>query len=166
MSAHTIEIYRKGKRVASHMRIRKKGGFSTIREHMPKNHQHYAEWTPERLIQWAEDTGGQTALMIERILSSRPHPQQGFRSCLGIMNLGKSFGEVRLEAACKRALALNAIGYVSIKSILKNGLDNQPIPENSYRLRELIIDHENIRGSHYYTECKSEGEPLCSTIQQ
>lgn len=166
ISAHTIEIYRKGKRVASHMRIRKKSGFSTIKEHMPKNHQHYAEWTPERLIQWAEENGGQTALLIEQILSSRPHPQQGFRSCLGIMNLGKSYGKDRLEAACNRALTLGAIGYKSVQSILKNGLDNQPIPEVDEGQRELIIDHQNIRGSHYYGGEKSPGESRCSAIQQ
>ena len=166
MTTHTIEIFRKGKRVASHQRIRSKGGFSTITEHMPKKHQHYAKWTPERLIQWAHETGEQTALLIERVLTSRPHPQQAFRSCLGIMNLGKSYDNERLEAACKRALALNAIGYVSLKSILKNGLENQPIPEHHHREVELIIDHENIRGSNYYTESNTKGVSLCSTIQQ
>ncbi len=158
-------MFRKGKRVASHHRIRAKGGFSTVVEHMPKKHQHYALWTPERLVKWAEETGGQTALLIERILTSRPHPQQGFRSCLGIMNLGKSYGKERLEAACKRSLALNAIGYVSIQSILKKGLDHQPLPEENYRQAELIIDHENIRGSNYYTDHNTQGVSPCSVIQ-
>lgn len=152
LTTHTIEMFRKGKRVASHYRSSKKGGFTTSSEHMPTSHQHYAKWTPERLVRWAEETGGQTAKLIETILSGRPHPQQGFRSCLGIMNLGKSYGKERLEAACKRALVLNTTGYKSIQSILKNGLDSQPLLEKSFRQVDLIIEHENIRGSLYYDE--------------
>ena len=95
---------------------------------MPTAHQHYAEWTPQRLIQWAATSGGATARVVETILASRPHPQQGFRSCLGIMRLGKSYGAERLEAACRRALQIGACSYKSLESMLKQGLDHQPVP--------------------------------------
>jgi transposase len=159
LSAGTVEMFRKGKRVASHVRSRKKGGFTTLREHMPASHRHYAEWTPERLVRWAEETGGQTAGVITAILASRPVPQQGFRSCLGIMNLGKSYGKERLEAACGRALALGTTSYKSIQSILKTGLDSQPLPGQTDKQLELPIDHENIRGPGYYRENGEGGLP-------
>ena len=105
----TVEIFFQGKRVGSHRRSPHRGRFTTQKEHMPQSHRAYAEWTPERLIRWAGKSGEHTATLIERILASRPHPQQGFRSCLGIMRLGKHYGQERLEAACKRALAINSL---------------------------------------------------------
>jgi len=159
LAAHTVEMFRNSKRVASHVRSRRKGGFTTLSEHMPASHQHYAKWTPERLVHWAEETGGQTAKVIETILLSRSVPQQGFRSCLGIMSLGKSYGKARLEAACKRALALNTTGYKSIQSILKTGLDSQPLPGKPDKQMELPIDHDNIRGPGYYNETGEGGLP-------
>ena len=159
LTAGTVEMFRKGKRVASHLRSRKKGGFTTLSEHMPASHRHYAKWTPERLVRWAEETGGQTAGVITAILAGRPHPQQGYRSCLGIMGLGKSFGKERLEAACARALALGTTSYKSIQSILKTGLDGQPLPGQVARQLDLPIDHENIRGPGYYHENSEGGLP-------
>ena len=159
LTADTVELFRKNKRVASHVRSRKKGGFTTLSEHMPASHRHYAKWTPERLVRWAEETGGQTAGVITAILAGRPHPQQGFRSCLGIMNLGKSYGKERLEAACARALALGTTSYKSIQSILKTGLDSQPLPDQGDTQLELPIDHENIRGPGYYHENGEGGLP-------
>src|SRR5207244_12390605 len=87
----------------------------------PTAHRHYVEWPPQRLIRWAADSAAATARVVETILASRPHPQQGFRSCLGIMRLGKSYGTERLDAACRRALTIGACSYKSIESILKNG---------------------------------------------
>jgi transposase len=107
-----------------------------------------AQWTPQRLVRWAEKTGPATASVVQSILERRAHPQQGFRSCLGIMRLGKSFGEERLEAACRRALTLGACSYKSIESILRQGLDRKRVPEQQEL--ELSIEHENIRGSDYY----------------
>ncbi len=159
LTADTVELFRKGKRVASHVRGRKKGGFTTLSEHMPASHRHYAKWTPERLVRWAEETGGQTAGVVTAILASRPHPQQGFRSCLGIMNLGRSYGKERLEAACARALALGTTSYKSIQSILKTGLDGQQLPGQSDKQLKLPIDHENIRGPGYYHENGEGGLP-------
>ncbi len=160
MTATTVELFRKGRRVASHVKGRRKGGFTTLDEHMPASHRHYAKWTPERLVRWAEETGGQTAAVITAILESRPHPQQGFRSCLGIMGLGKSYGPDRLEAACRRALALGTTSYKSIQSILKTGLDSRPLPDRKDKQLELSIDHDNIRGPGYYHE-NGEGSLPC-----
>lgn len=159
MTAETVEMFRKNKRVASHVRSRKKGGFTTLSEHMPPSHQHYAKWTPERLVRWADETGGKTAGVITAILAGRPVPQQGFRACLGIMSLGKSFGKERLEAACARALALGTTSYKSIQSILKTGLDSQPLPVKTDKQLELPIDHDNIRGPDYYHKNGEGGQP-------
>lgn len=104
ISAHTVELFHQGKRVASHRRSPHKGRHTTVVAHMPKAHQHYAEWTPQRLIHWAEKTGGATAQVVASIRASRPPPQQGFRACLGIMRLGKRYGDDRLEAACRTGL--------------------------------------------------------------
>jgi transposase len=147
-SERTVECFHKGQRVASHPRSHLKGRHTTLPEHMPTSHRSYAEWTPQRLIRWAEKTGPATAGMVQTILERRAHPQQGFRSCLGIMRLGKSFGEERLEAACRRALTLGACSYKSIESILRQGLDRKAVPEQQEL--DLSLEHENIRGSDYY----------------
>ena len=148
ISAHTVEVFHKGKRVASHRRSPHKGRHTTLKEHMPKAHRSYAEWTPQRLIHWAAKTGGATAQVVEAILSARAYPQQGFRSCLGIMRPGSRYGDERLEAACQRALAIGACSYKSIESILKHDLDRQPLPDKP-RLAPAI-EHVNIRGPKYY----------------
>jgi transposase len=147
-TARTVECFYKGQRVASHLRSSLKGRHTTVAEHMPASHRHYAEWTPQRLIRWAEKMGPATAAVIQTILERRVHPQQGFRSCLGILRLGKGFGEERLEAACRRALRLGACSYKSIESILRQGLDRKALPEPQER--ELSIEHANLRGSQYY----------------
>ncbi len=145
---HTVEVFRRSKRVAGHRRSRRRGKHTTLREHMPKAHQAYLEWTPTRLVRWAQKSGPATAQLVEAILQTRPHPQQGFRSCLGLMRLGKSYGDERLEAACQRSLRLQSYSYQSVKSILKNGLDRQPLlrsdPEGT------VIEHTNVRGAEYY----------------
>jgi transposase len=148
ISAHTVEVFHKGKRVASHRRSPYKGRHTTLKEHMPKAHRHYAEWTPQRLIRWASKTGGATAQVVEAILTARAYPQQGFRACWGIMRLGSRYGDERLEAACQRAMAIGACSYKSIESILKHDLDRQPLPDKP-RLAPAI-DHVNIRGPKYY----------------
>ncbi|MCP3878285.1 MAG: IS21 family transposase [Sulfitobacter sp.] len=147
-SERTVECFHKGQRVASHRRSHLKGHHTTIPEHMPSSHRHYAEWTPQRLIGWAEKSGPATASVVRTILERRAHPQQGFRSCLGIMRLGKSYSDERLEAACRRALKLGACSYKSIESILRQGLDRKALPEQQEL--ELSIEHDNLRGSDYY----------------
>jgi len=148
-TSKTVEIFRKGKRQASHMRSYVKGKHTTIKEHMPKSHQRHLEWTPSRIVSWAEKTGKATAELVAAIMESRPHPEQGFRSCLGIMRLCKEYGDERLEAACQRALFIKALSYKSVMSILKTGLDKQPLPKKPEQ-QKLPIDHQNIRGSDYY----------------
>ena len=144
----TVECFYKGKRVASHIRSHHKGRHSTIKEHMPKSHQKWAQWTPDRFMRWAAKIGPHTARMIERILNSRPHPQQGFRSCLGILRLAKDFGDARLEAACRRALAIGGTNYRSVESILKHNLDQKPLPDQPDN--DTAVQHGNIRGARYY----------------
>ena len=149
LTSSTVEIFRKGKRVASHIKSRQKGKHTTVKEHMPRSHQAYLEWTPSRIVGWAEKTGPATAALAAAIMEGRAHPQQGFRSCLGVMRLGKEYGPQRLEAACVRALAVNAISYRSVRSILQTCLDKQPLP-GKQEPQTGIDDHPNIRGSDYY----------------
>jgi len=164
IGASTVEVFHNHKRVASHVRSQERGRHTTVTAHMPKNHRDYQDWSPQRLVNWARKSGPATAQLIERILSSRRHPQQGYRSCLGIMRLGKAYGYERLEAACKRALAVNATSYKSIDSILKNGLDKTPLPEPVSAPE--MPRHENVRGAGYYQTQHAQGEPApCSTIQ-
>jgi transposase len=149
LSAHTVECFYQGKRVASHRRSYHKGRHTTLPEHMPKAHQHYAGWSPQRLVGWAEKTGPATAELVATILASRAHPQQGYRSCLGIMRLGKHYGEQRLEAASRRALAIGAMSFKSLESILKHGLDAQAPLNTETRAAEPLL-HPNLRGAQYY----------------
>ncbi len=148
VTASTVELFNKGKRVASHRRSYQPGQHTTVNAHMPKAHREYAEWTPQRLVRWAEETGGATAKLVDTILSSRPHPQHGFRACLGVMRLGKRYGAARLEAASRRALAIGSCSYKSVESILKNGLDRKSLPSTT--TETPAIEHDNLRGADYY----------------
>jgi transposase len=148
LTARTVEVFHRGQRVASHRRAAQVGQYRTVTEHMPRPHREYAEWTPRRLVQWARKIGPATAELIAQILAGRRHPQQGFRSCLGIIRLGQAHGAERLEAACARALHIRAFSYKSIASILQHRLDQQPLPEHETD-RETIV-HANLRGADYY----------------
>lgn len=149
LSANTVELFHKGHRVASHLRSHQRGRHTTTAAHMPQAHQAYAQWTPQRLIHWAEKTGPATAQVVAAILASRPHAQQGFRSCLGIMRLGKTYGDDRLEAACRRALAIQATSYKSIEAILRHRLDQAPLPTSTSGSTPPLR-HPNIRGADYF----------------
>jgi len=149
LTAATVEVFHKGRRVASHLRSYRAGKATTTHEHRPKSHQRYLEWTPSRIIRWAAKNGSHTGELVSRILESKPHPEQGYRSCLGIMRLGKRYTPQRLEAACTRALAIKAYSYKSVASILKSGLDGQPLPY-SRNPTTKTINHANIRGREYY----------------
>ena len=153
----TVEVFFKSQRIASHQLVpqtpRYKGKHTTIKEHMPKPHQKQGEWSPERLISWAQKTGEHTAKVVEHILSSRTHVEQGYRSCLGIMRLGKTYGDQRLEAACKRACFLRSYSYRSIESILKNNLDKEPLPDDKEdKSAGTLPHHQNVRGANYYQQ--------------
>jgi transposase len=145
----TVEIFHENKRVASHKRSNKEGGHTTCREHMPKSHQAYLEWTPSRIIAWGEKTGAATAQLMELIMNSRRHPEQGYRSCLGIMRLGRLYSQERLEAACQRAVVVRGYSYKSVRSILQQGLDKLPLPDSAGSPC-VTVSHHNIRGSEYY----------------
>ena len=147
-TANTVELFHKGQRIASHRRADHRGRHTTVAQHMPSGHRAYAEWTPQRLVRWAEQSGPATTELIGHILATRVHPQHGFRSCLGIMRLGQRYGDARLEAACRRALALGAHAYKSIESILKNGLDRKPLPAPTPEAP--VIEHLNLRGPDYF----------------
>jgi transposase len=155
-TATTVEIFHQGKRVAAHVRSYLSGKFTSLEEHRPKSHQRYLQWTPSRLIDWASKTGPQCRLVVERILKEKPHPEMGYRSCLGIIQLGKGVGAQRLEAACARALRFNTCSYHSIKSILENGLDRQ---DHEPELGLCSPDHPNVRGQAYYA--RPPQEELC-----
>jgi transposase len=138
-----------GERVACHMRSGIRGRHTTLPEHMPSAHRRYAGWTIDRIRRDAAAIGPDTAKLTAVLLESRPHPEQGFRACLGILRLARQYGASRLEAACQRGLELGARSYGSINSILQHGLDRRPSPR-SPDIGELPFDHPNIRGAGYY----------------
>ena len=148
ITANTIECFHRGQRIASHRRSCHKAHHTTVPAHMPESHRQAGEWSPQRLGRWAAQVGPATETLILRVLSARKHPQQAYRSCLGILRLGKTYGNDRLEAACQRALTLGSHSYKSIESILRHGLDRQPLAEQTEAA--LPDDHDNIRGPSYY----------------
>jgi transposase len=148
VTERTIELFCKGERVAVHIRGGGRGRHTTIPEHMPSAHRRYAEWTIERIRGDAAAIGPGTAKLVALILESRPHPEQVYRACIGILRLARHYGAARLEAACDRGLDIGARSYGSIQSILKHGLDRRsPRPAAQ---GELLLDHSNIRGPRYY----------------
>jgi transposase len=144
----TIEILHKGVRVASHVRSHARHRHTTTPEHMPSAHRRYAEWTPARMMREAAKIGPATIALVEAIMQAKPHPEQGFRACLGILRLARSYGSARIEAACRRGNDIGATSYGSIKSILQHGLDkayaNEAAPQ------QPPVRHGNIRGTGYY----------------
>ena len=146
---HTIEILYRGERIASHARLHGGGSrYSTQSGHMPEKHRGMLDWTPQRIKRWAVSIGPHTAQLIAALMVRRRHPQQAFRSRLRILRMGKLYGHARLEAACARATALNAISYASIESILKKRLDETPLPTIVQSTLPLV--HANLRGAEYY----------------
>lgn len=148
VTARTVELFHKGERVAVHVRAGLRGRHTTLAEHMPVAHRRHAEWTIERIGREAAAIGPSVAALTALILESRPHPEQGFRACLGILRLLRTYGRERLEAACARGLEIGARSYGSIASILQHGLDRAPAPRPAEDLPLLL--HPNIRGSGYY----------------
>lgn len=147
-TATTIELFRAGVRVTSHARSYVRGTHTTRPEHMPIAHQKHLEWTPSRITHWAESIGPKTKELVAAILADRPHPEMGYRSCLGILRLAKQFGRDRLETAAARAVAVGARSYRHVESILKNSLDRLPLPTTEPSHSPL--QHENLRGPDYY----------------
>lgn len=148
-TARTVEAFVRGKRVASHARSHQRGRHTTNPDHMPKAHRAHAEWTPSRFIRWATKVGPETAALVAAIIADRPHPEQGYRSCLGILRLEKRYGAERLEAACARAFAVKARSYRHVEAILKNGIDRLELPTQRAANDGALV-HENVRGAAYY----------------
>ncbi len=148
LTARGVEIFHKGERIAAHLRKSGNRKHTTIPEHMPSSHRRYAGWTIERIREDAHKIGPATATLCEQILAARPHPEQGFRACLGIVRLVGSYGAARVEAAAERAIEIGARTYGSVKSILDNKLDRRPAPKRAAETAPIL--HPNIRGSRYY----------------
>jgi transposase len=151
LTASMLEVLHAGKRVAAHPRCvsrAHRGRYTTDPAHRPKSHQAHLEWTPSRLVRWGTSIGPATGALVEKILARWPHPEQGYRACLGLLSLRKRYPDARLEAACAHARATGAISYKSVKSILAAGLDQLP-PEEAPQLR-LPITHAHVRGADYY----------------
>ena len=143
----TVEIFHRGARVASHLRSRERGKPVTQDEHRPQSHREHLEWTPSRMVHWAASIGPHTARLFERIMADKPHPEMGYRSCLGIIRLAGKYSHQRVEAACERALLTGACRYKSVESILKNSLDQTPVSSPS---PASTPPHDNIRGAGYF----------------
>lgn len=147
-TATTVEAFLRGRRVASHARSRERGRHTTIDEHMPRAHREHRDWSPTRLLSWAGTIGPSTAALVDAILKERKHPEQGYRSCLGILRLGKRYSHERLEAAATRALSAGARSYRHVDAILRRGLDRVAL--DAPATDRPPVDHENVRGRDYY----------------
>ena len=145
-----LEVLHRGRRVAAHQRRYTLGGYSTDPAHRPKAHQRHLEWTPSRLVHWGASIGVATGAVVTHILESKPHPEQGYRACLGLFSLAKRYGDARLEAAAAHAQHSATMTYRSMLSILKQGLDHAPADHAT--ATHLPTTHENVRGAAYYAE--------------
>ncbi len=147
-----LEILHQGTRVAAHARSVVKGRYTTEPTHRPKAHQRHLDWSPSRLIAWGASVGEATARVVEAVLARQPHPEQGYRACLGLLSLARRYDRARLEAASVRVLASGAVSYRAVKSILATGLDQLPLETIAPALH-LPATHENVRGPAYYQTC-------------
>lgn len=146
-----VTIFYQGKQVAIHPRSHHQGGHSTDATHMAKAHRKHEEWSPQRFLSWAAGIGPQTLVVVQYQLESRPHPEHGYRTCLGLLSLTKKYGKQRLEAACNRAKDIGGMNYKSIASILAKSLDKVPLETaDESPQTTLPLDHDNVRGADYY----------------
>lgn len=159
LTAETLEVLHRGVRVASHVRSYQTGRATTLIDHMPKAHQKYVGQTPSRLVEEAQQTGPCTGQLVEAILAAKRHPEMGYRSCLGILRLAKTYPAERMEAAAQRALRARAYNFRSMDSILKNQLDRLPLPGDPPV--QATGEHDNIRGADYF-DSPPEADPLVS----
>lgn len=150
----TVECFFKGGRVAAHLRSYLKGQHTTLAEHMPSAHRKHMKWTPGRLLNWGQNIGVGTRAVVQWQLENRPHPEQGYRACLGLLNLSKTYGEERLEAACRRALAIGSPTRKRIIAILKARLDQHPdlFPAADTAAATASRTHANVRGADYFRD--------------
>lgn len=151
----TVELLFRGSRVACHAKSAKRGAHTTVAEHMPAAHRAHLEWSPQRLLDWGRDIGPNTHRIVDYQLTSKPHPEMGYRACLGLLSLARQYGKQRLEAACARAVSLGALNRRSVVNILKAGLDSKPLPVTPSEQQAAQADwisppHDNVRGPGYY----------------
>ncbi len=148
VTATTVEVLASSARVAVHAYSAIRGAHTTLAEHMPASHRAHREWSPAKLIAWGERIGVATAAVVRWQMEHRPHPEQGYRACLGMQRLAREFTPARLEAACTRAMAIRSPNLRSVTSILRSGLDRQPVPPKPAQASLPL--HENLRGPDYY----------------
>jgi transposase len=154
----TVEILHGNERVFAHRRsYGPKGTSVTVEAHRPKSHRDYGAWPPSRIVSWAGAIGPSTASVAERILADKPHPEQGYRSCMALIRTAKQYGHERTEAACRRALCIGAPTRKSVEAILKRGLDRAPVDDGDAAPR--IVVHENIRGGEYFDKKEQGDDP-------
>lgn len=163
LTAAAVECFHKGQRIAAHIRSYRRGGFTTNPAHLPDSHRRHLEWTPGRLLSWGESIGTGTRGVIAWQLDHKPHPEQGYRACLGLLNLSKRYGKDRLEAACRRALSLGAPHRASIKSILDAKLDQVPdlLVVTDFPPSPTPMQHANLRGAGYFRNTTPGDTPAC-----
>jgi hypothetical protein len=143
-----VEVFVDHVRVATHQRSRHKGRYTTNPEHMPAQHKWMHDWNPERFKSWADSMGTNVRLVIDQILSRAKHEEQGFKTCMGILNIpDNKYSKQDVDQACQRALSYGQYSYKAIKNILKNNLHTQPLEQDLF---EVLPDHENVRGGCYY----------------
>jgi transposase len=152
LTATMLEVLHQGTRVAAHARSVMKGRYTTEPTHRPKSHQRHLDWSPSRLVAWGASIGVATAGVVTAILARQPHPEQGYRACLGLLSLSRRYDRTRLECASARALASGAVSYRAVKSILASGLDQLPLEPDLPTL-QLPVTHEHVRGAAYYQTC-------------
>jgi transposase len=145
-----IEIYKNLERIASHRRSFRKGKFITDPSHRPVTHQEHAKWTPERIVSWATSKGDIVGEFVKKLIASKAHAEQGFRSSLGIIRLADKYGEIRLRAACAKAIRIESINYQTVKNMLVNNMESLRPTDEELQKSFFEIDHENVRGESYY----------------
>ena len=143
-----MEIYQEYSRIAFHNRDRRRYKYTTTKEHLPSHHQFVADWNPDKFINWASGIGAETELYIRKVLDGKQHPEQGYKSCIGILAYAKKLGRQRVNDACKRGLYYNSYSYTTIKNILSKGLDKLKLERKKQFTLPL---HENVRGESYYS---------------
>jgi transposase len=148
-SHRTVELLHQGKRVASHPRSLVKYAYTTNPEHRPASHRAHLEWTPSRLIEWSQSIGPHTAALVEYVIRTKPHPEQGYRSALGILRLGDKHGKDRLERACDKAFQIRSPSYKTLKTMLAQRMESTPLRESATTDAEHL-GAANVRGGDYY----------------
>ena len=148
LTTRAVELLLRGNRIVSHARSDRRGGFTTVDDHMPAAHRAHRDWSPQRLIHWGQQIGIATGEVVTRLLASNKHPEHGYRACLGLLGLAKRYGNVRLEAACERALVLGVFKYRHVRDILKNNRDRLPLESTDAGWTSPA--HPNLRGPGHY----------------